>query len=142
MTFVVKTRGVGGLIVAEYECPDHGRFEATVQRENGDPPDTLACPAIVVPDDACCEDHGGEPCQAVAEWRISAPAQRVWSVPAYAASTGGDMKERPPGMLDTRPLAEGMPYTEWKKKQDDARRARRHDQLTQMGVLKKRIQVG
>ena len=133
MTFVVKTRGAGGLVVAEYECPAHGRFESTVQRDaNGDAPEETMCR----------EDVGGEPCGERAEWRISAPAQRVWSVPAYAASRGGDMKERPPGMLDTRPLAEGMPYSEWRKKQDAAQRARRHDQLTQMGVLKKRIQVG
>ena len=142
MTFVVKVRGAGGLVVAEYECPFHGRFEATVKRdERGDAPEAQPCPAYVAPLD---DYEPSEPpeCAEPSPWRISAPAQRVWSVPAYAASTGGDMKERPPGMLDTRPLAEGMPYTEWKRKQDDARRARRHDQLTQMGVLKKRIQVG
>jgi hypothetical protein len=134
MTFVIKTRGVGGLVVAEYECPAHGRFEATVQRDaNGDAPEHARCTFV---------DANGGTCDRRAEWRISAPAQRVWSVPAYAANRGGDMKERPPGMLDTRPLAEGMPYSEWRKKQDAAQRARRHDQLTQMGVLKKRIQVG
>ncbi len=142
MTFVVKTRGAGRLIVAEYECPFCGRFAALVQRnEQGDAPPMHPCPSYMAPLD---DYEPSEPpvCGEPSPWRISAPAQRVWSVPAYAASQGGDMKERPPGMLDTRPLAEGMPYSEWRKKQDDAQRARRHDQLTQMGVLKKRIQVG
>lgn len=33
----------GDLIVAEYECPVHGRFQVTVKRVNGDPPDEVIC---------------------------------------------------------------------------------------------------
>jgi hypothetical protein len=57
-----------------------------------------------------------------------------------AAVRGGDT-ERRPGMLDTRPLAEGMPMTEWRKVQDKYREERRHQQLVAKGLKSKRIQT-
>ena len=45
-------------------------------------------------------------------------------------------------MLDTRPLAEGMPYKEWEKKQAEAQRARRHKELIDKGITQKKVIVG
>lgn len=145
MTFVIKTTGAGGFIVAEYLCPLHGIFEVTVQRDaNGDAPDTHPCMVIdelgVVAD---LDDHPDLTlCCAISPWTVSAPKPKVWTVKPTAAVSGGDMKDRPPHMLDTRPLAEGMKHSEWKKKQRELTRARRHAQLIEKGVLQKKIQVG
>lgn len=151
MTFVIKTRGAGGLVSAEYRCPNHGVFEVLAQRDvNGDAPDEQPCPEMATHDDCCDtafeEDCSGEagcvPCGIASPWTISAPHQRVKSVVPTAAIRGGDMKDRPPHMLDTRPLAEGMPHSEWKKKQRELTRARRHEQLVAKGIKRRRIQVG
>lgn len=125
---------------AEYECPVHGRFEATVSRdENGDPPIGQPCPAPVGCDDeGCTEEHA--PCAFPSSWRISAPQLKRDSIPCFAAVRGGDT-ERRPGMLDTRPLAEGMPVKEWKAKQAEATKERRHHQLIAKGLKTKRVQV-
>jgi hypothetical protein len=140
VTYIVKTRGAGGLLVAEYNCPEHGVFEATVTRDaNGDAPDTFPCPAEDDYDDGYAPDG---PCSYPATWCISAPSMRIWSVPCFAATRGGDMTDRPPGMLDTRPLSEGMSMTEWKKKQRDAQRTRRHKMLVDKGLIQKKVIVG
>jgi hypothetical protein len=84
MTWVIKVRGdLSARIVAEYECPEHGRFTRTVDRdEHGDPPEASACPA----------------CARRATFTISAPARcRVQRV--YAARRGKD-PERPPNCMD------------------------------------------
>lgn len=121
------------LIVAEYVCPVHGRFEETLERDtNGDAPDSIPCGAV----------DGEAICPLEAPWTISAPKTKVWSVTPTAAVRGGDMKDRPPGMLDTRPLAEGMPMSEWKKKQTHARRVRRHKQLIDKGLIQRKVIVG
>lgn len=132
MTFVVKTRGAGGLFLAEYMCPEHGRFEQLVQRnESGDPPAKHPCDA---------DDGYGEMCFEICELTVSAPKPKVLSVPATAVTRGGDLKDRPPGMLDTRPLAEGMPMSEWRKVQKKHSEERRHQQLIERGLKTKRIQ--
>lgn len=138
MTYIVRTRGAGGFLVAEYRCPEHGVFEATVQRDDaGNAPDEQPCPHVV--------DHDGEggvdECLEPSPWTISAPKSRVLSVVPTAASRGGDMKDRPRGMLDTRPLAEGMKLSEWKKLQREETRRRRHEQLIEKGVLQKKVMV-
>lgn len=132
MTWTIKQRPhVGGLIVADYECPEHGRFEATMLRDaNGDPPVTAACP-LRWDGDGCC---------AISPWRPTAPQLKRDSVPCYAEVRGGDT-ERRPGMLDTRALAEGMPRKEWKAKQAAARQERRHQQLIKQGLKTRRVQV-
>lgn len=153
MTFKIKIRGAGGLLASEYRCPIHGVFTVTVQRdENGDPPSHQSCPhelEVHAPecdtalDEACSNepDCGVWTCGRASEWTISAPMQKVLSVPCYAAVRGGDMKDRPPGMLDTRPLAEGMKYTEWKKLQREETRRRRHKQLVDKGIISKKVIV-
>lgn len=126
MSFKIKIRGAGGLVVAEYRCEACGDFEETLQRDaNGDPPDVCPCPGC------------GEP----AAWTISAPQMQVWSVPCVATVRGGDMTDRPPGMLDTRPLAEGMKMSEWRKQQAQHRIRRRHKQLIDKGVIQRKVQV-
>lgn len=126
MSYTVKTTRAGSWLLSEYRCPDHGIFEATVQRDaNGD-----------APDEQPCQDCG-EP----SPWTISAPHPKVLSVPCSAVSRGGDMSERHPGMLDTRPLAEGMPMKEWRGVQDKHRQERRHKLLIDKGLKQKKIQV-
>ncbi len=108
-------------IVAEYRCAECGVFEVTVNR-----------PA---PDDYECE------CGVSAPWCMSAPKPKVLSVPCYATVRGGDT-ERRPGMLDTRDLAEGkLTMTQWKAKQREAQRTRRHKMLIDKGITSKKIQV-
>jgi len=150
MTWTIKQRPhvAGAPMTADYECPVHGRFEALVERDaNGDPPSVVYCSAIVngrpdpscCPHDAPCEWHAWE-CLLLSPWRISAPSLKRDSVPCYAAVRGGDT-ERRPGMLDTRPLAEGMPVKEWKAKQKAAQQERRHHQLIKRGLKTRRVQV-
>lgn len=146
MTFRIKTRGAGGLIVAEYECSLHGRFEVTAQRDaNGDAPATEPCPVLLwcyAHDVLGCSDClPRSVCNEPSSWTISAPKTKVLSVVPTAAVRGGDMKERPPWMLDTRPLAEGMKHSEWKAKQRELTRARRHQQLIDKGVISKKVIV-
>ncbi len=149
MTFTVKTRGAAsGLALAEYLCPEHGRFELLVERnEKGDAPDVVPCACtgsilriaealgLVKPG-----DYEEVQCGRPATWTISAPKPKVLSVPATAVTRGGDLKDRPPGMLDTRPLAEGMPMSEWRKVQKKHSEERRHQQLIERGLKQKRIQ--
>src|SRR6185436_1826851 len=126
MTWTIKPRPhvAGSPMVADYECPVHGRFEATVQRdENGDPPAMLSRHPI----DFIIEGDQAGVCRELCPWRTSAPKLARDSVPCYAAMRGGDT-ERRPGMLDTRPLADGMPVREWKAKQRAAQQERRHHQ--------------
>lgn len=146
MTFVVKTRGAGGPLMAEYRCPEHGVFEVLVDRDaDGSAPDTQPCPGempVYEDDGELVECIDVVVCAFPSPWCISAPKPLVASLPCAPIVRGGDMKDRPPDMLDTRPLAEGMPYSEWKKKQTSARLARRHKQLVDKGVIQKKIIVG
>lgn len=148
MTFTIRTRGVPSQPkVAEYLCPVHGRFEMLT----ADPPDEAPCPAIVEEQRAHCywTDDDGTPhcyyedarCEESSPWVISAPKQKVLSVPCAAVTRGGDT-ERRPGMLDTRQLAEGMSMREWRKVQDAGRQERRHQQMIAKGLKTRRVQVG
>lgn len=126
MTFTIRHRPLPGApFMAEYQC-DCSRSEQLVARdEAGDPPSSIGI----------CTECG--------ELRVladSAPHPKVLSVPCSAVSFGGDMKDRPPGMLDTRPLAEGMPMKEWRKVQDKHREERRHQKLIKRGLKTKRVQ--
>lgn len=79
--------------VLEFECPECGRWESIEEHE----PDELPCPI----------------CGAESPWVISAPAI---GVQYGTAGTTAKSDPRPPGVLDTRPLAEGMPPHEWHAK--------------------------
>jgi hypothetical protein len=133
------------MLMAEYLCPVHGRFEVLVERdENGDAPDVVVCNAdfylVKQPHTGeVMRREGGARCDRPATWIISAPQPKALSVPCSAAVRGGDT-ERRPGMLDTRPLAEGMPMSEWRKIQKGHQEERRHHQLIKKGLKQKRIQ--
>lgn len=107
--------------MSEFHCETCGIFEQLVERPI---PDFVACPE----------------CAELAAWTISAPHPKVLSVPCFAEVRGGDT-ERRPGMLDTRPLAEGMSMSEWKKKQEPARQERRYQALKKKGLLAPKVQV-
>ena len=141
--FVIKTRGARGAMVAEYFCPLHGRFEATVDRdENGDPPAKLKCPAI----DRCFTvDYGHtEPMQPPAvdvdcpiddaEHVISAARLKFPFFKGAVFKGNGRPEERPSeAFQDTEPLADGMPMWEWQEKRrkywEDWREAKNREAL-------------
>ena len=59
-----------------------------------------------VPRETACE------CGGVAQRCISAPGLKFQNF----SVDRGKSDERPPGVMDTRPLAEGMPLSEWRAK--------------------------
>ena len=122
MTWTLKTRGDSTApILSEYDCPSCGIFEAIMTRDD----DHAPCPG-------CAES---------APWCFSAPKTKVDSMPCTAVVRGKD-EDRRPGMLDTRPLADGMSMKDWRKVQDGHRRERRHQQLIKRGLKQRRVQVG
>jgi len=101
VSFVIKSRGASsGLVLLEFLCPEHGRFEELVDRAS--PPDAVPCE-----------------CGASSPWTISAPATKIQK---GALSQGSFEKPEYKGQLDTRALADGMPYNEWKAKRDKYRK--------------------
>ena len=83
------------LIIRDYLCPAHGYFELLEDRADvGDKP---------------CPECGGP-----SEFCMSAP--KVKTVWCQAVSTAKSDGPRSQYAMDTRPLAEGMPYSEWKAK--------------------------
>lgn len=113
MSFVIKTRGAGGFLVAEYRCPEHGVFAVTVQRDvNGDAPDEMPCPQ---PDDSDRYEWRETECGTSSPWTVSAPLGRV-----KQGEVGRGKYEPPPtkAYTDTRELGEGMPMAEWQAKRD------------------------
>lgn len=111
MPWLLKLRGDSTApILAEYECPVHGRFEVTAPRPA---PDVMPC-------DFEIESCGNDLCSIASPWRF--PLPRV-AVKAGEVSKGKVMDYPPESVcLDTRALADGMPYQEWKSKQDNITR--------------------
>lgn len=138
MTFEIKVRGSGGLLMAEYRCPVDGVFEVLVERDaNGDPPAQVTC-ATVVHDghldppccapDAPCEWHGVA-CGLASPWTISAPPVHTQFV---VTATHGRNAEKPHReALDTRPLAEGR-KKEWRINRQKLREERRHKRVKEL----------
>lgn len=109
MTFVRKFSGDRtSPIVAVYTCPEHGEFDAVVQRdENGEAPDEIQCGAEQ-------SFNGPEPwCERLATWTPSPVAARVRRIEAVKGKW--DRPERKT-FLDTRELGEGMDIDEWRAK--------------------------
>lgn len=119
MTWAIKHTPRGGPMIADYECPVHGRFEAVVARdENGDPPTEIVCA-----EKSACSDGA---CDLPSPWRISAPAIHTQFV---VSATQGKPDTKPhPNAMDTRPLAEGR-KNEWRKNRKKQREERRHQRL-------------
>lgn len=86
------------MILADYTCPDHGRFEATVPSPS---PDDHPCPR----------------CGASSPW---APAPLRGWVKRGEVSRGKSDATEVPTWMDTRELGEGMPMEEWQAKRDQA----------------------
>lgn len=146
MTYIVKHRPLPGApILAEYECENHGRIERLVDRdESGDPPERVRCGEYLDTGGVIESRYGIVPyCDQWCEWTISAPHPKVLSVPCSAVMHGGDLKDRPKGMLDTRDLADGkLSYTQWKAKQRGITEERRHQQMLKRGLKTRKVIVG
>jgi hypothetical protein len=139
MTFVIKVRGARGEMRTDYECPVHGRYTATVQRdEKGDPPETTKCPAYegTTPPTVITPGWVGVfRCDRDSELRICAPLTRVNPIEAVK---GKSQKPERKTWTDTRNIAEGQPVYEWKeerakvweekRKQDVYNFAREHNE--------------
>ncbi len=114
-TWKLKLRGdPTGTIRHEYLCPEHGRFTAEVSR--ADPPDEVFCTEI---------EHGNltNLCGLTSPWSPSGIANRVKAgeVTQGKVETAGLPDHV---CMDTRPLADGMPMSEFK-----AQRAKLHADL-------------
>ena len=114
MTFAYKFRGDSTApIAAEFCCSEHGLFEITVPRDQL--PDHAPCPRW-----KSSTDDAAVPvirCAELSPWRFPSPgATRV----KLGEVAQGKVMEYPPEhvCLDTRPLADGMPLSEWRSKQE------------------------
>jgi len=127
MTFVVKFSGDrSATIVCIYTCPEHGEFDAEVQRdENGDSPDVIPCGAeLGVRADAFAPNGKMRRCELSAMWTPSSSvACRVRRVEVVR---GKWEKPERKTYLDTRKLGEGQDVDEFraerKKIWDEERR--------------------
>lgn len=111
MTFVVKHRGAGARVALEWRCPEHGRFDLTVERPE---PDAVPCPQ----------------CGASSPWTPSAPRVRVKA--GEAGARGGYQKPEHPGWLDTRALGEGQPLEEWQADRAKMREKQRQQDVWEL----------
>ncbi len=121
---------MSGLIINEYLCPEHGRFELLVSR---DAPDVQPCPAVYPYDDSQSHidpDCGDEVCERLSPWTPSAVKAHF----APATVQRGTSDERPPNCLDTRPLADGMSMREWTKLNRQKNREIVRDKLKAEGM--------
>ena len=114
MSYHVRIRHGGGHLLCEYLCPTHGRFDCLVIRlDGGDPPASSQC----------------EKCGAESMHVTSAVLGRV----KRGEVKRGKSDERPPGYLNTEPLADGMPQSEWNQQIDkqefDERRRKTRDAM-------------
>ncbi len=113
------------LICNEYMCPEHGRFDALVERDDSD---FAPCPVMY----AIARLSELEiRCGNRSPWCISAPLVK----PQYGAVSQGKVSSAPvPLALDTQALADGMPMAEWK-----ARRAKlwNNEDRNRRGVTRK-----
>lgn len=109
--FVLKVSGGSSLTLREYRCPTHGVFEELVPRDTGD---TFPCPT----------------CALAAERVFSAPAVHTQFV---VSASGGRRDAKPHKFaMDTRPLAEGQSYTEWRKERHALFEEQRHKRVKEL----------
>lgn len=106
--YIVRVRGGGGYVSREYLCLEHGVFDELVERNHAAQRMPHACPI----------------CGAASEPAMSAPHGRV----KLGEVMRGKVEAAPsPYALDTQPLADGMPLSEFKARRrklwDDKRRA-------------------
>lgn len=111
MTWTLKLRGdPTGLIVLEYMCPLHGRFEAGVPRRD-------------TPDSVRCLHREADICGLESPWSPSSVTSRV--KPGEVIRGKVETAGLPADVcMSTRELADGMPLAEFK-----AKRAKLHADL-------------
>lgn len=110
------------MILADFECPEHGPFEAFVDADA----ETAPCPEMVSGyEGEALGDAGGDgvPCAEVCRWL---PTPIHGSVRLGEVTRGPVAKPDSPMFLDTRALGEGMPMKEWKAKRRKLYEERRH----------------
>jgi hypothetical protein len=109
MTYVTKFRSSSGTITAVYTCPEHGEFDATLERlDNGDAPDFAECPHEVPAGDVHVEwVPWGLPGTWTPSAAIGCRVRRVEVV------RGGWEKPERKTYLDTRKLGEGQDVGEF-----------------------------
>lgn len=101
MSYTIRVRGDSSApITVEYLCPVHGRWTETLPRDRV--PDAIKCTKWS-PDAGTCRE--------LAPLVISSTATKL----QYGAVQTGQSDERPPGALDTRPIADGIPVEKWRK---------------------------
>lgn len=121
MTFIRKFSGDRTApIVCVYTCPEHGEFDAVVERdENGEAPDAIECPNAML---------YGMPivCAHLATWTPSPIVGRVRRVEVVRGKW-----ERPEHKtyLDTRDLGEGQDPEEFQAKRDKIWDEERHKMI-------------
>jgi len=112
--YTVKVRGAGARYVSrDYACPEHGTFDALVERNHAEERVPQPCPE----------------CSAPSEQVISAPPVHTQFV---VSATRGPSSKPPPGAPDFRPLAEGQKLSEWRK---ERAKVHREDRLKRMKEL-------
>ena len=95
MSFKITVRGSRGLMATEFACSEHGVFAVDITGDH----DAFPCPE----------------CSSPSPWQMSAPMTRV----KRGEVSRGKSDQHLPHQLDTRPLADGMPYDEWSKRYDN-----------------------
>lgn len=124
MTFVRRYSGDRTKpIVAVYTCPEHGEFDAAVERdENGEAPDVIECP---------CGELYGMPvvCAHLARWTPSPVAGRVRRVEVVR---GGWERPEHKTYLDTRKLGEGQDVEEFQAEREKIWDEERHKMVKEL----------
>lgn len=129
MTFTVRVRGGSGLVLSEYLCPLHGRFEALVERDaKGDPPAEMPCPMMVECYDGVIRSLVAY-CDLVSPWTISAPAVHTQFV--ITASKGKNAPKPHPKAMDQRLLAEGR-KNDFRKQRKKIKEEERHARVKRL----------
>lgn len=116
-------------ILADYRCPEHGRFEQMVESPS---PDEVPCPALrLEPIGNFFGDFFHDPttCGAASPW---VPFPVTGRVKIGEVQRGTVAKPDSPMMLDTRSLGEGEPYHEWRAKRDKMYEERRHKESKEL----------
>lgn len=133
MSFTIKVRSAGGPMLAEYMCPEHGRFELVVPRgENGDPPGTHPCVFAIGADgsrDGDLVTWTEVPCGMTADHVISAPAVHTQFV--VSATQGKSAPKPHRDAMDTRLIAEGR-KNEYKRQRKEVREAARKRRVMEL----------
>ncbi len=118
------------LIVADYDCPQCGRIERTIERDaNGDPPEFVTCGQVFDCGERFAETYGVATCDQFATWTISAPKPRVLTVRPTAAVRGKPDPAPRPTYMNTEKLADGQTPAEFAKERAKVWREERERQI-------------